>query len=175
MYPFLKGRTGNEREQTDRGKCAFLPDEIYYDNSATTRTREESAKLVYEMLTDCYGNPSSLHRRGFLAQQRLDKAREQTAETLGCPKRGNLFYQRRHRSGQHRHPGSGKSAATDGQENRYHRHRTRCGAQYGKISGRGRLGDRSLKAGPGRKNHGAAGAGCSGQSDCAGIHDGGQQ
>ena len=26
--------------------------EIYYDNSATTRTREEAAKLVYEMLTD---------------------------------------------------------------------------------------------------------------------------
>ena len=61
-----------------------MPDEIYYDNSATTRTREESKKLVYEMLTDCYGNPSSLHRRGFLAQQRLDKAREQTAATLGC-------------------------------------------------------------------------------------------
>ena len=39
--------------------------EIYYDNSATTRTREEAAKLVYEMLTDCYGNPSSLHRKGF--------------------------------------------------------------------------------------------------------------
>ena len=91
MYPFLKGRTGNEREQTDRGKCAFLPDEIYYDNSATTRTREESAKLVYEMLTDCYGNPSSLHRRGFLAQQRLDKAREQTAETLGCQS-GEIYF-----------------------------------------------------------------------------------
>ena len=91
MYPFLKGRTGNEREQTDRGKCAFLPDEIYYDNSATTRTREESAKLVYEMLTDCYGNPSSLHRRGFLAQQRLDKAREQTAATLGCQS-GEIYF-----------------------------------------------------------------------------------
>ena len=68
-----------------------MPDEIYYDNSATTRTREESAKLVYEMLTDCYGNPSSLHRRGFLAQQRLDKAREQTAETLGCQS-GEIYF-----------------------------------------------------------------------------------
>lgn len=68
-----------------------MPDEIYYDNSATTRTREESAKLVYEMLTDCYGNPSSLHRRGFLAQQRLDKAREQTAATLGCQS-GEIYF-----------------------------------------------------------------------------------
>lgn len=68
-----------------------MPDEIYYDNSATTRTREESAKLVYEMLTDCYGNPSSLHRRGFLAQQRLDKAREQTAATLGAQS-GEIYF-----------------------------------------------------------------------------------
>ena len=60
-----------------------MPDEIYYDNSATTRTREESAKLVYEMLTDCYGNPSSLHR--------LDKAREQTAATLGCQS-GEIYF-----------------------------------------------------------------------------------
>ena len=52
----------------------FLTREIYYDNSATTRTREEAARLVYEMLTDCYGNPSSLHRKGFAAQQRLEQA-----------------------------------------------------------------------------------------------------
>lgn len=61
-----------------------MPDEIYYDNSATTKTREEAAKLVYEMLTECYGNPSSLHRKGFEAQKRLDKAREQVALSLGC-------------------------------------------------------------------------------------------
>lgn len=61
-----------------------MPEEIYYDNSATTRTREEAAKLVYEMLTDCYGNPSSLHRKGFQAQKRLDTAREQVARSLGC-------------------------------------------------------------------------------------------
>ena len=61
-----------------------MPDEIYYDNSATTKTREEAAKLVYEMLTECYGNPSSLHRKGFEAQKRLDKAREQMASSLGC-------------------------------------------------------------------------------------------
>lgn len=61
-----------------------MPNEIYYDNSATTKTREEAAKLVYEMLTECYGNPSSLHRKGFEAQKRLDKAREQVASSLGC-------------------------------------------------------------------------------------------
>lgn len=68
----------------EKGKCAFLPDEIYYDNSATTRTREEAAKRVYEMLTSCYGNPSSLHRKGFEAQQQLELARGQVAASLGC-------------------------------------------------------------------------------------------
>ena len=61
-----------------------MSQEIYYDNSATTKTREESAKLVYEMLTECYGNPSSLHRKGFEAQKRLDTAREQIARSLHC-------------------------------------------------------------------------------------------
>lgn len=65
--------------------------EIYYDNSATTRTREEAAKLVYEMLTDCYGNPSSLHRKGFAAQQRLEQARAQMAQALGCQS-GEIYF-----------------------------------------------------------------------------------
>ena len=65
--------------------------EIYYDNSATTRTREEAAKLVYEMLTDCYGNPSSLHRKGFAAQQRLEQARAQMAQALGCQP-GEIYF-----------------------------------------------------------------------------------
>ena len=65
--------------------------EIYYDNSATTRTREEAAKLVYEMLTDCYGNPSSLHRKGFAAQQRLEQARAQMTQALGCQP-GEIYF-----------------------------------------------------------------------------------
>ena len=65
--------------------------EIFYDNSATTRTREEAAKLVYEMLTDCYGNPSSLHRKGFAAQQRLEQARAQMAQALGCQP-GEIYF-----------------------------------------------------------------------------------
>ncbi len=77
---FIKRR----KRITSQRKCACLLDEIYYDNSATTKTREEAAKLVYEMLTECYGNPSSLHRKGFDAQKRLDAARAQVADSLGC-------------------------------------------------------------------------------------------
>lgn len=57
---------------------------IYYDNSATTRTREEAAQIICRMLTEEYGNPSSLHRLGFSAQQKMEEARKQLADTLGC-------------------------------------------------------------------------------------------
>ena len=35
--------------------------EAYLDNSATTRCCEEAAQLVVKLLTEDYGNPSSLH------------------------------------------------------------------------------------------------------------------
>lgn len=61
-----------------------MEQEIYYDNSATTKVRKEVAELMLEIMTDCYGNPSSLHRKGFDAQQRLEKARKQIAASLSC-------------------------------------------------------------------------------------------
>lgn len=35
--------------------------EIYLDNSATTRVSKEAAEKALYMMTECYGNPSSLH------------------------------------------------------------------------------------------------------------------
>lgn len=61
-----------------------LKEELYFDNAATTRTSEEAARAVLEVLTEDYGNPSSLHYKGLEAQMRIDKARRQTAELLGC-------------------------------------------------------------------------------------------
>lgn len=58
--------------------------EIYLDNSATTQTDPEVAALISEILTGCYGNPSSLHRKGFQAQLRLEQARETLADILDC-------------------------------------------------------------------------------------------
>ena len=37
--------------------------EAYLDNSATTRCCEEAAQLVVKLLTEDYGNPSSLHNK----------------------------------------------------------------------------------------------------------------
>ena len=61
-----------------------MEQEIYYDNSATTRVRDEVAQCMLDMMCSSYGNPSSLHSKGFEAQQRMEQARKQVAASLGC-------------------------------------------------------------------------------------------
>ncbi len=57
--------------------------EVYFDNSSTTMVCREAADKVMEMLTDNYGNPSSLHTKGFRAEQELTAARNEIAALLG--------------------------------------------------------------------------------------------
>ncbi len=42
--------------------------EVYLDNSATTRCFPGTAKLMCDIMTEHYGNPSSLHRKGVEAE-----------------------------------------------------------------------------------------------------------
>lgn len=49
---------------------------IYLDNSATTKIRPEALKKYTEISENVYGNPSSLHEMGFLAEKELDRARD---------------------------------------------------------------------------------------------------
>lgn len=58
--------------------------EIYLDNAATTRVCTEAADIAYKVMTDCYGNPSSMHTKGRDAKAYLDTARAQIASALGC-------------------------------------------------------------------------------------------
>ena len=58
--------------------------EIYLDNSATTQVAEPAAQAVYDMLVHCYGNPSSLHRKGLEAENRVTAARRSLAGLLDC-------------------------------------------------------------------------------------------
>ena len=46
--------------------------EIYLDNSATTKVCRESAEAMMTMLTENYGNPSSLHSKGVQASKALE-------------------------------------------------------------------------------------------------------
>lgn len=54
----------------------------YLDNSATTRAFDEVAALVAKIMTEEYGNPSSVHHMGTVSGYRVFSARETIAETL---------------------------------------------------------------------------------------------
>ena len=58
--------------------------QTYLDNSATTRVCEAAAQAAYRLMTEVYGNPSSLHSLGFRAEQELTAARRQVATLIGA-------------------------------------------------------------------------------------------
>ena len=57
--------------------------EIYLDNSATTRPFENVVCSMEETLDFLYGNPSSLHTKGFESERVLKKSRKIIANSLG--------------------------------------------------------------------------------------------
>lgn len=65
--------------------------EIYLDNAATTRVCDEAAKAAYDVMTSCYGNPSSTHTKGREAAAVLNKSRKQLAAALGCKPQELVF------------------------------------------------------------------------------------
>ena len=64
---------------------------IYVDNAATTKMSKTAINAMLPYLEDNYGNPSSLHTVGQLAQEALVKAREQVAKALGAEPREIYF------------------------------------------------------------------------------------
>lgn len=56
--------------------------EIYLDNSATTKPYPEVTDQIIKMLTEVYGNPSSIHRLGQESRNILENARQTIAGTL---------------------------------------------------------------------------------------------
>lgn len=59
-----------------------MTQEIYFDNSATTRVDNEAAQLALKVMTEDYGNPSSLHGKGVTAERMLKTARRRIATAL---------------------------------------------------------------------------------------------
>ena len=64
---------------------------IYLDNNATTRPAPEVVAAMLPMLTEWYGNPSSVHRFGQRSRQVVDEARAQVASLVGCADSELLF------------------------------------------------------------------------------------
>lgn len=57
---------------------------VYLDNAATTRPCEPAVSAVFQCMVEDYGNPSSLHKLGLNAEQRVEEARKAAAAALVC-------------------------------------------------------------------------------------------
>ncbi len=57
---------------------------VYADNAATTQMSKSVLDSMMPMLTDIYGNPSSLHTIGQIAKEHLEAARETVANCIGA-------------------------------------------------------------------------------------------
>lgn len=66
-------------------------DTIYVDNAATTKMSKAAINAMMPYLEETYGNPSSLHTVGQLAQEALVKAREDVARAIGAEPREIFF------------------------------------------------------------------------------------
>lgn len=65
--------------------------EVYLDNSATTKCFDEVAHLVSKIMTQDYGNPSSMHNKGVESEHYLRHAREVIAKNLKVNEKEILF------------------------------------------------------------------------------------
>lgn len=57
---------------------------VYLDNAASTRPLDQVVRLMAEVATDQFANPSSAHAAGAAAARLLEAAREELAGTLGA-------------------------------------------------------------------------------------------
>lgn len=57
---------------------------VYFDNSATTKTDERVIEAMMPYITENYGNPSSIYKIGRENRKAVEEAREQVAKALNC-------------------------------------------------------------------------------------------
>lgn len=64
---------------------------IYLDNAATTRVHDEVLAEMTDILSNEYGNPSSLHRMGLNVEKKIEAARKNLASLINCSDNEILF------------------------------------------------------------------------------------
>src|ERR1700730_16537014 len=64
---------------------------FYFDHNATTPVSPEVLEAMLPMMTEVYGNASSIHHFGQVARKRLDAARKQVAELLSAEPQEIVF------------------------------------------------------------------------------------
>lgn len=65
--------------------------ESYLDNSATTPCSKAATEKMIELLTIDYGNPSSLHMKGVVAENYINEAKKKIAKTLKVEEKELVF------------------------------------------------------------------------------------
>ena len=65
--------------------------ECYLDNSATTRVDPDVVKLMNKIMLEDYGNPASLHSKGFEAEKHIKRAKEILSGILKCKESELIF------------------------------------------------------------------------------------
>ena len=65
--------------------------QAYLDNSATTRCSKRATDLMVKLLTEDYGNPSSMHMKGVEAEKYIKEAKEKIAKTLKIDEKEIIF------------------------------------------------------------------------------------
>lgn len=65
--------------------------EAYLDNSATTKCSDTVKDLMIQVLTEDFGNSSSMHMKGVEAEQYIKNAIKQIAKTLRCTEKEIIF------------------------------------------------------------------------------------
>lgn len=66
--------------------------QIYLDCSATTPTRPEAIALMQKIMTEQWGNPSSLHQWGGRAATVVERARFQVADFINAPSPDTIVF-----------------------------------------------------------------------------------
>ena len=63
---------------------------IYFDNAATTKPCEEAVSAAVKCMSECYGNPSSLHKMGIGSEKVIDSAKKTMLSRLN--KEGEIYF-----------------------------------------------------------------------------------
>ena len=64
---------------------------IYFDNSSTTKPCERAVAAVNKALCEMWGNPSSLHNMGLVAERLIKDSRETIAKALNADEKEIFF------------------------------------------------------------------------------------
>ncbi|MDE5853374.1 MAG: cysteine desulfurase [Oscillospiraceae bacterium] len=63
----------------------------YFDNAATTKVLKEVADEARDCMLNLYGNPSSLHKLGLEAENKMTASRKTIADVFGCKEKEIIF------------------------------------------------------------------------------------